>query len=775
MGYGPGDNSLSKMAEDIKFNESQTRTEHMAQIRELYLKLRNLQTTVENLQSTVDTSNTTLGDTTVPPMTNFVDNSDFVFSHYSYSFATDPTTNWILARWYCRSQSTTGAFNVNSSSTESATSIRSNQGNTGTAVGTFPYTDVNTTDNTITLNSHGLSNGTPVRLSTSGGLPTVSSVALSTSTDYFVVSATTNTFKLATTTGGTALDFDGQGTGNHSVTKYFPARTGVLWDTDTGGLATSGGYSLASPLASRYAFLGNTVYFKMQIIHKPQSITVTADSAVDTLTATAHGLANGTLVTISSTTSVPAPLTAGTVYYVVNTAANTFKVAETEGGTAIDLTDAGVGTLTVKTRIKKGLKCYIGIWDNTNNRIFRGDKPSLTLSKTGSHSGGTVTRQYILEVQMPDGRKFYSDLSDFTANQITNTVSASSVDADNYVAVRWTKVVGASRYNIYRRSGSDSWYLVATVPSSTNLLYDYGGNNSYEFTPPEAYTADQAEYQMAEAVVDDVTDAIYGTELAAFEVNANIQFPTIINNFDATGDQFLLIQFKKSDGSATDLADIPTNTLLLDKVCMSYVYGRWNPSSRDQSVSPDKTVPTSPVASGSTGDGTGESPTGGSGGTTGDIDYCVHENTPILLWSDTGKHFSLPAHSVVMGDRLVAWDGDKLVPSKVKAVTRGISRMNYRVYADNNELLCSFSHRLIANFDDFEVGTNVGQIDKTVLVYNNNNVKLAEVEGIESIEAPMRVITFKMQKGLENYISSNIMSHNAKRPMGGGEEGGGLF
>jgi len=65
----------------------------------------------------------------------------------------------------------------------------------------------------------------------------------------------------------------------------------------------------------------------------------------DTFTFTAHGLSNGDQVildTIVTTTGI----SPDTVYYVVNSAANTFKVAATKGGAAIDLVGDGTANVT---------------------------------------------------------------------------------------------------------------------------------------------------------------------------------------------------------------------------------------------------------------------------------------------------------------------------------------------------------------------------------------------------------------------------------------------
>lgn len=73
----------------------------------------------------------------------------------------------------------------------------------------------------FTLNGHGLINGDPVRLTTTGALPT----GLNTTTTYFVVAATTNTFQLSATLGGAAINTSGTQSGTHTV-RYFPHGAG---------------------------------------------------------------------------------------------------------------------------------------------------------------------------------------------------------------------------------------------------------------------------------------------------------------------------------------------------------------------------------------------------------------------------------------------------------------------------------------------------------------------------------------------------------------------
>jgi hypothetical protein len=75
----------------------------------------------------------------------------------------------------------------------------------------------------------------------------------------------------------------------------------------------------------------------------PKSCTIAAST--DQVTCNAHGFANGDLVVFTALTG-GAPLQLNRAYYVVNAATNTFQVAATPGGSAIDITsDATAGTV----------------------------------------------------------------------------------------------------------------------------------------------------------------------------------------------------------------------------------------------------------------------------------------------------------------------------------------------------------------------------------------------------------------------------------------------
>lgn len=80
----------------------------------------------------------------------------------------------------------------------------------------------------------------------------------------------------------------------------------------------------------------------------PRVFTATISNGTDAeVGAAGHGLANGTPVVFSTTGALPTGLTAGLTYYVVDAATDTFSVATTPGGAAIDTSSAGSGVHTV--------------------------------------------------------------------------------------------------------------------------------------------------------------------------------------------------------------------------------------------------------------------------------------------------------------------------------------------------------------------------------------------------------------------------------------------
>lgn len=70
------------------------------------------------------------------------------------------------------------------------------------------------------------------------------------------------------------------------------------------------------------------------------------DTSLNSITETAHGMANGTRVSFTSSGTLPGGLSASTLYYVVLRFTNTFKVSTTLNGSPVNITSQGSGTHT---------------------------------------------------------------------------------------------------------------------------------------------------------------------------------------------------------------------------------------------------------------------------------------------------------------------------------------------------------------------------------------------------------------------------------------------
>lgn len=118
------------------------------------------------------------------------------------------------------------------------------------------------------------------------------------------------------------------GTATFDVPDATTVRFVAFWDALTGGNCVS-----YNPIA------GPTAAPPREFI---------TDLATDTLRSAAHGYANGHTVVICGDT-VQGGLTEGTTYFVVGATTDTFQLAATSGGAAIDLTSlAGGGAQVVR-------------------------------------------------------------------------------------------------------------------------------------------------------------------------------------------------------------------------------------------------------------------------------------------------------------------------------------------------------------------------------------------------------------------------------------------
>lgn len=106
--------------------------------------------------------------------------------------------------------------------------------------------------------------------------------------------------------------------------------------------------------------------------------------ADDKLVSTAHGFVDGDLVYIPTVIgTVPAGLAENTDYYVRDATANDFKLAETPGGAAIDITSAGSGTLNITQSVQLLAVAPISTRSVSSGVVFSIPAATLRFTLTG--------------------------------------------------------------------------------------------------------------------------------------------------------------------------------------------------------------------------------------------------------------------------------------------------------------------------------------------------------------------------------------------------------
>lgn len=133
------------------------------------------------------------------------------------------------------------------------------------------------------------------------------------------------------------------GTGANEVTGVGYARVAASFGTSSGAtraLSAAANLTIPTGVTVRWLGLWNGATFLGYSPNAGNPKEFIASATTDTITSPAHGYVNTNKIAIYGDT-VPAGLTEGTVYYVVNATADTFQVAAAAGGSAIDLTSAG--------------------------------------------------------------------------------------------------------------------------------------------------------------------------------------------------------------------------------------------------------------------------------------------------------------------------------------------------------------------------------------------------------------------------------------------------
>jgi len=251
----------------------------------------------------------------------------FVSSTVAEPASSDPTTAWSATSAYAAEDQVyvIGTEHRVYECTLAHQSLLANT--TGTA------TITNASPCVVTWGSATQLDGTAVVFSTTGALP----AGLTVGTTYYIKNRSGTTFNLTATYGGTTLiNTTSAGSGTHTCKAASTLPSERLTGTDPLWLDLG-------PV-NRHAMFDSFISTGTQ---QTAGHTVTISNASPGVVSwTAHGLPNGSSLTLSTTGALPTGLTAGTTYYVVNAATNTFQLSATLGGSAINTSSAGSGTHT---------------------------------------------------------------------------------------------------------------------------------------------------------------------------------------------------------------------------------------------------------------------------------------------------------------------------------------------------------------------------------------------------------------------------------------------
>lgn len=257
----------------------------------------------------------------------------FVSSTVAEPASSDPTSAWSNTSAYAAGDQVyvIGTEHRTYECTAAHQSVASNSSG--------PATISNGTSCVVEWGDSTYKDGTAIVFSTTGALP----AGLTVGTTYYIKNRETvnppnkTQFNLTATFGGDALiNTTTNGSGTHKLRTTSTAPSQRLTGTDPLWIDLGP--------TNRWAMFDSIISTGTE---QTAGVTVTMTIAAPcVVTWNAHGLPNGSTLKLSTTGALPTGLTAGTTYYVVNAATNTFNLAATLGGSAITTTGSQSGTHT---------------------------------------------------------------------------------------------------------------------------------------------------------------------------------------------------------------------------------------------------------------------------------------------------------------------------------------------------------------------------------------------------------------------------------------------
>jgi len=264
-----------------------------------------------------------------------------------------------------------------------------------------------------------------------------------------------------------------------------------------------------------------------------KSSAVTVDSGTDTVTWNSHGMSDGQKIGFFAAT-MPGGLSAGTLYYVRDAATNTFKVAASSGGAAIDITSNGTtvtchttltSTVSANTTSEFSIITYTGSGSNATIEHGLDIAPTLVIVKERPNADSWVIWQSsisaanYLVLNSTAGSTAGSTIWNSTAPTSkvfsVGTNTAINQSSQTYVAYCFAPVAGYSDFGSYtgNNSATDGTFvylgfrpkflMIKSTSASTSWVMMDSARNTYNLADTSLY-AESANSETTIGTVNDI-------------------------------------------------------------------------------------------------------------------------------------------------------------------------------------------------------------------------------------------------------------------------------
>lgn len=377
---------------------------------------------------------------------------------------------------------------------------------------------------------------------------------------------------------------------------------------------------------------------------------------------------------------------------------------------------------------------YCGFWDNVNGQWVQGTAFTPAVSVYGAP--GSRTLAYKVHAFTDSGEEILS-------TEVSASTAPSTLSAENHVRLSFSGAPGFTRFDIYRKDGSN-YYRVGSIRNSIDLQFYDAQETGSTVVPVSGYPSVTADAPAAYAI----SDVFDPNDQSSFTVHLfRIRVPTTYDRSTVTaGNQWFRF-------GLTELTN--SREIIVRRIGVSEGYGGWTRAPEDQTAA---SPPTSTATSGpEPGYPIPVPPDRGTGGPS-----CVTLDTEIETLNHLFEIIKRPISQIQKGMYLNC--GATALP--VKGVKEGKVSSVLHITTDGGySLKCSHSHKLIRSQMD-KVGIAAGSIKKgdKVLVHRDGKFERDVVESVVEIVGETTVKSVRLPSP-HLFLTNGFVSHNLKSEL----------